>query len=179
MCNGQRPTRPVDGPDVRVGTVPDIREALREADERLRAMVRVFEEEPSAIDGATLNYTGRVMSLEEAVTGTLRLLNDRVFADDSSIRSDGDTWEAFRNQREEFIGFYRSALAAAEAYREVLLAYTAVKRRYGPPQPGDLQWIRWDKRVQLEERDACLQAFTSFQQKFSAMMVVLDPVIML
>lgn len=178
MRNGQWVTRPGDGPGVRVGTGQDVREALRKADERLRAMGRAFEEEPSAIDGAALNYTCRVMSLEEAVTGTFRLLNDRVFAEDSPIRSDGDAWEAFRDQREEFIGFYRSALNAVEAYREVLLAYCAVKRRYRPPQPGDLQRIRWDKRVQLEERDACLQAFTGFQQKFSAMMVVLDPVIM-
>jgi hypothetical protein len=170
--------RPRTGLDLMVGTGLDVREALREADGILRAMVRAYEEEPSAIDGSALNNTGPVMSLEGAITGTFRLLDARVYAKNSPIRSDGDIWEAFGEQREEFIGFYRSALAALEAYREVLQAYCAVKRRCAAPQPGDLQWIRWDKRVQLEERDACIQAFTDFQRKFSAMIVVLHPVTM-
>ena len=46
------------------------------------------------------------------------------------------------------------------------------------PQPGDLERIRRDKRVHVEERDACLKAFSDFQDKFSAMLAVFCPVVM-
>ena len=57
-------------------------------------------------------------------------------------------------------------------------AYDAIKRRSAPPQPGDLDRIRRDKHVHIEERDACIQALTHFQGKFSAMLAVMSPVVL-
>ena len=157
-------------------TSHEVREELRKADERLRAIVRTYEEKPSAIDSVILGITERTTSVETVVTGTFRLLQARVYAKDSPMRSDRDVWEAFREQKDEFIGFYKSALTALEAYGEVLQAYCAVKRKSVPPQPGDLERIRQDKHVHLEERAACIEAISDFQAKFSAMLAVLCPV---
>ena len=154
-----------------------VREELWEADERLRALVRAFEDKPSTIDAA-MNTADRAVSAEAAVIGTFRLLRTRVYTEDSPLRSDVDIWEAFCAQQEEFARFYRSALTALEAYREVLHAYDTIKRRSAPPQPGDLDRIRRDKHVHIEERDACIQALTYFQAKFSAMLAVLSPVVL-
>jgi hypothetical protein len=163
---------------IRADADPGVAETLREADERLRAMVCAYEENPSAIDNGVLNTGRRARSVEAEITGTFRLLQAKVYAEDSPIRADRDIWEAFREQRDEFAGFYRSALTALEAYHEVLQAYGAVKQRSQLPQPGDLERIRRDKHVHLEERAACIQAVSDFQRKFSAMIVVLQPVIL-
>lgn len=153
-----------------------LNEELRKAEARLRVMVRAYEEKPSAIDDAALVPIDRTTSVEAAVTGTFRLLQERVYAEDSLISADPDVWEAFCDQRDEFVSFYRSALTALETYREVLNAYRATRRRSAPFRPGDLERIRRDKHVHVEERDACLEAFSDFQGKFSAMLTVLSPV---
>ncbi|MGP7998902.1 MAG: hypothetical protein ACLPKI_16530 [Streptosporangiaceae bacterium] len=171
------PVRDIDG-----GAAADagqqVREELRRADERLRAMVRAYQEKPSAIDDAVLLAIDRTVSAEAAITGTFRLLQARVYAEGSPMRAERDVWEAFCEQKDEFAAFYRSALTALESYREILEAYRAVKRRSAPPQPGDLKRIRRDKHVHVEERDACLEAFSDFQGKFSAMLAVLCPVVL-
>ena len=155
----------------------EVREELVEADERLRALVSALENKPSSIDAATNTADGAV-SAEAAVIGTFRLLRTRVYTEASPLRSEVDIWEAFRGQEKEFAYFYRSALTALETYREVLHAYEAIKRNSPPLQPGDLDRIRRDKHVYIEERDACIQALTHFQGKFSAMLAVLSPVVL-
>jgi len=153
-----------------------VREELRRADERLRAMVRAYEEKPSAIDDAVLGTTDRSTSVEAVITGTFRLLQTIMYTEGSPMRAECDVWEAFCEQKDEFVGFYRSALTTLESYREILEAYRAVKRRSVPLRPGNLERIRRDKHVHIEERDACLEALGDFQGKFSAMLAVLSPV---
>jgi hypothetical protein len=149
---------------------------LRKADERLRAMIRRYQESPRILDGVILAADDRDTSVEAAVIRTFRLLQARVYPEDSPLRADHDVWEAFREQRDEFADFYRSALTALESYREVLEAYRAVKRTPAPLQRGDLERIQRDKHVHVKERDACLAALRDFQGKFSAMLAVFCPV---
>ena len=149
---------------------------LRRADERLRAMVRRYQECPGTLDGVVLAADDPDASVEAAVIRTFRLLLARVYPEDSPLRADQDVWEAFREQRDEFTDFYRSALTALESYREVLEAYRAVKRTRSPLRRGDLERIQRDKHVHVQERDACLAALREFQGKFSSMLAVLCPV---
>lgn len=154
----------------------EAREELRTADERLRAMVRDYQEKPRTLDSAIFATFDRATSIEAAITGTFQLLQTRLYAEGSLMRADRDIWDAFREQWDEFADFYRSALTALEAYREVLEAYREVKCKSVLPHRGDLELIRRDKHVHIEERDACLAALREFQGKFSAMLMVLCPV---
>ena len=135
-----------------------VREELRKADERLRATVCAYEEKPSAIDDAVLGTADQSTSVEAVITGTFRLLRATMYAEASPMRADRDVLEAFCEQKDEFVGFYRSALTTLESYREIMEAYRAVKRRSVPPRPGNLERLRRDKHVHVEERDACLEA---------------------
>ena len=90
------------------------------------------------------------------------------------MRQDGELWEAFREQQNEFLGFYRSALAAIEIYQEVLQAYTLIKDNSKlRPGYGDLESIRQDKRAHVMERADCIEAVSNFHGKFSAMLSIL------
>ncbi len=157
-------------------TSQQVREELMTAGERLRSMIRDYQEKPSTLDSAVLGAFDRATSIEAAITRTFQLLQARLYAKDSPMRADHDIWDAFREQWDEFTSFYRSALTALESYREVLEAYREVKRKSVLPHHGDLELIRRDKHVHIEERDACLAALTDFQGKFSAMLTVLRPV---
>jgi len=155
------------------GPGSDVRAALRLADERLRAMLLAYEECPAVIDTA-LGTAAAGPGIERTLTGIFRLLQEQVYTDDNPLRlDDQDSWEAFRGQREEFLGFYASALAAAETYREVLQAHPAALQRL---RPGSLKRVRSDVHVLIGERTACLAAFREFQAKFSGMLTVLAPV---
>src|SRR5215813_5769535 len=132
---------------------------LREVDERLRAMVEAYLENPSAIDSCFLNGTNRAVDVKATITEAYRIMKTRVYAEDSLLRADNDVWEAFEEQKEEFVGFYRSALKALEIYREVLQAYNLVQREaVREPQRGEIERLRQDKRAHVEERDACIDA---------------------
>lgn len=172
---------PARQPDVTVivATAADgqqIGAELRKADRRLREMIHRYQESPSTLDGVVLAAGDPDTSVEAAVIRTFRLVLARVYPEDSPLRADQDVWEAFREQRDEFTDFYRSALTALESYREVLEAYRAVKRTRAPLRRGDLERIQRDKHVHVQERDACLAALREFQGKFSAMLAVLCPV---
>lgn len=170
------PTWPAGQPNraaMPVGPSADVREALRVADERLRAMLLAYEERPGEIDAA-IGTAAAGPGIERTLTGIFRFLQKQVYADDSPLRPDDqDAWVAFRGQREEFLGFYASALAAAETYREVLQTHQAILRRL---RPVSLKRVRSDVRVLIGERTACLAAFHEFQAKFSGMLTVLAPV---
>jgi hypothetical protein len=150
---------------------------LRRADELLRTIIAVSEEEPRALDSAVLSATGDPENVNAALAAAYRIMKNQVYAADSRLRADGDTWAAFKEQEGEFSGFYRSARNAVEAYAQVLQAYQAVSSSPGArSQHGELKRIRRDKHEQLAERDSCLEALTDFQGKLSAMVsVLLDP----
>ena len=103
---------------VTVATAADggqqIEAELRKADERLREMIHRYQESPSTLDGVVLAADDPDASAEAAVIRTFRLLLARVYPEDSPLRADQDVWEAFREQRDEFTDFYRSALTALE-----------------------------------------------------------------
>jgi len=170
------PTWPAGQPNrtaIPVSPGADVRAGLRAADERLRAMLLTYEERPGEIDEA-LGAAAAGPGIERTLTGIFRLLQEQVYADDSPLRlDDQDAWEAFRWQREEFLGFYASALAAVETYREVLQAHPVVLRKL---RPGSLKRLRSDVHVLIGERTACVAAFREFQAKFSSMLTVLAPV---
>lgn len=151
-----------------------LNDELRELDERLRVMVETYQENPSAIDSYVLDITNRAVDVKATITEAYRIMKTRVYVDDSALRADNDVWEAFEDQKDEFIGFYRSALKALEIYRVVLQAYNHVQCEAGPqPQHGDIEHIGQDKRAQVEERDGCINAVSDFHSKFSAMITIL------
>ena len=171
-----RPSCVRDTASAAAGPSQQIRAELREADERLCAMIHRYQECPRSLDDVVLATDDMDKSVEAAVVRTFRLLQARVYPEDSPLRADRDVWQAFREQRDEFADFYRSALTALESYREVLQAYRTVKRAPAPPRRGDLERIQRDKHVHVKERDACLAALRDFQGKFSAMLAVFCPV---
>ena len=152
----------------------ELKDELRGIEERLRAMLDVYEENPSAIDSGLLSTTGRAVDVRAAVIDAYRTMKTRVYAEDSPLRADHDVWAAFEEQKDEFIGFYKSALTALEIYREVLQTYSLVNTAAGPrPQRGDLKRIQQDKQVQVAERGGCIDAVGDFHGKFSAMLTIL------
>ena len=167
----QSPGRDVRGVLVAGAATEPLREAerLKEAEGRLLSIARMCEERPSAIDGAALHATDMVTDAHLAVEEAFHHLHAEV----NDLRFDSDIREALQEQRDEFAYFYRSALGALEIYREILRAYHALKRASASPQPGELQRIREDERVHIEERDLCIRAFSEFQSKFSAMIAIL------
>jgi hypothetical protein len=147
---------------------------LCEIGKRLQATVDAYQEKPSIIDDDVLNATDHASDIETTVTEVYRIMKSRVYAKDSPLRADNDLWEASREQKDEFIGFYRSALMALETYREVLRAYSLLKGETGPgPQRGDLERIRQDEHAHVKERAWCIEAINDFQGKFSATLTVL------
>jgi hypothetical protein len=147
---------------------------LHALDERLRRMLDVYEENPSAIDSGLFNHAGRLVDVQATITDVYRIMKTRVYAENSPLRADHDVWPAFLEQKEEFIGFYKSALAALEVYREVLWTYGFGKTAAeSGPQHGDLRRIQQDKQVQVAERADCIEAVSDFHGKFSAMLLVL------
>jgi hypothetical protein len=152
----------------------ELKDELRGMEERLRAMLEVYEENPSAIDSGLLSTTGRAVDVRAAVIDAYRIMKTKVYAEDSSLRADHDVWAAFEEQKDEFIGFYKSALIALEIYREVLQTYSLVNTAAEPqPQRGDLKRIQQDKQVQVAERTGCIEAVGDFHGKFSAMLTIL------
>lgn len=151
-----------------------LNDELRDIDERLRDMVEVYQENPSTIDSCVLNITNRAVDVKSTITEAYRIMKTRVYTDDSPLQAENEVWEAFEEQKDEFIVFYRSALKVLEIYREVLLAYNIVQCEVGPElQRGDIERIRQDKRAQVEERDGCIDAVSDFHGKFSAMITFL------
>lgn len=151
-----------------------LNDELRDIDDRLLAMVDAYEEKPSAIDNSVLNAANRDVDIEAAITEAYRIMKDRVYANESLLRGDNDVWEAFKEQQDEFISFYKAALKALETYTEVLKSYRLVQGDATQrPHHGDLELIRQDKHAQVEERNRCIEALTDFQGKFSAMLTIL------
>lgn len=145
-----------------------------EIDERLRSMVDVYQEAPSAIDSDVLRSTNCVMEVEAAIIKIYRIMKSCVYTKDSLLREDDDLWEAFKEQQDEFIGFYKSALHALESYKHILPIYNVTKDKVTIwPQYGDLELIRQDKHTQIEERNGCIEAVSDFCGKFSAMLGIL------
>ena len=137
-------------------------------------MVEVYREKPSTLDSSVLDATYGDADVEATITEAYRVMKTRVYTKNSPLRADNDVWEAFNEQKDEFIGFYRSALRALETYKEVLAAYSLLKcESQLRPQHGGLERIRQDKHAQVEERDWCIEAVSDFHGKFSAMLTVL------
>src|SRR5215813_1298452 len=158
----------------KAGACRKLNDDLREIDERLQAMIDTYHEKPSLIDGDVLNATDHVSDIEVTITEVYRIMKTRVYAENSPLRVDDDLWEASREQKDEFISFYKSALMALETYREVLRAYNFMKDEAGlKPERGDLERIRQDEHTQVNERAECIGAITDFQGKFSATITVL------
>ena len=144
---------------------------LREIDERLRVLVEACQEMPSAIDNYILDSA---MNFETTIVDAYRIMKASVYAEDSPLRASSDVWEAFIEQKDEFLAFYVSALKALEVYKEVLLAYNRFRgMSKSSPEKGDLERIRQDKRTHVDERQECISAVSDFQGKFSAMLVAL------
>ena len=152
-----------------------LNDELLQISERLSVMVDAYEEKPSTIDIDILNATDCTVDIEAAITKVYRVMKTRVYAEDSPLRADEDVWEAFKEQQDEFIVFYKSALKALDIYKEVLQAYSLVQgKARRRPRHGHLERIRQDKHAHVAERAGCIEAVNDFHSKFSAMLTVLS-----
>lgn len=152
----------------------DVKIELLELGEQLKALVDTYEEKPGVIDMDVLNTTSRAVDVEATITKVYRVMKSRVFTDKSPLRVDTDLWQAFREQQDEFLEFYKYALNAVEVHRELLRYYRLVKDEARlRPQHGDLEGIRQDNRAYTAERDECITAVSNFSGKFSAMLIAL------
>lgn len=150
-------------------------EELREIGDRLRIAVDAVEENPSSLDRAMLNAPGHVTGIEAVIVDVYRVMKDRVYGSDSSLWTHGDIRDAFKEQEDEFIDFYRSALKALEIYKEVLRAYRFLKdQAVSMPRRGDLQRIRQDEHAHKDERDECIAILCDYRDKYSAMLAILS-----
>jgi hypothetical protein len=154
--------------------VRNLKDELFKLDKRLRELVDAFEEEPDAIDGGVLGNDGCSGEVETAIMGVYRIVKGRVFSEESPLQADNELWEAFREQQDEFMEFYRFALRAVEIHKEILQYYGLVKDVARlRPRHGDLERIRQDKCAYVTERDECITAVSNFCGKFSAMLTAL------
>lgn len=140
----------------------------------LSAMVEAYEASPRALDDAIVADPGDTWHAETVIMNVYYVMKRLVFADEAPLQANPEVWAAFQEQRAEFIGFFESARAALETYTMVLRMYQEVSGDPGyGARPGELDGVRRDKHVQVEERRNCITAFREFSAKFSAMLGVL------
>lgn len=148
---------------------------LLQISEPLRVLVDAYEEKPSTIDIDILNATDCSPDAEGTITKVYRAMKTRVYHEDSPLRVEGDVWESFKEQEEEFISFYKSALKALDIYKEILQAYSLVRNKARrQPRHGRLERIRQDEHAHVAERARCIDAVSDFHNKFSAMLTILS-----
>jgi hypothetical protein len=146
-------------------------ERLRALAARLSAEVEAYESSPRALDNAIVLGRGNA---ESVITSIFELMKWQVFAERAPLQANPEVWIAFQEQQPEFIRFFRAVQAALEVYGEILRIYQAVSGETGyGARPGDLDGVRRDKHVQVEERAHCIAAVREFSGKFSAMLAVL------
>jgi hypothetical protein len=150
-----------------------LNEELHEIDERLQTMLEMYQEKPSDIDRDVLEVDNRARNIEVTVTDVYHIMRTQVYSDDRLLKADVEVWEAFNEQKDEFVYFYRSALKAIESYKEVMRVNSLIdcgeRRR---PQRGDLERVRQDEHARIAERFRCIDAVDEFRCKFSAMLTV-------
>jgi hypothetical protein len=147
---------------------------LHEINEQLQVIIDTCQRLPSVIDDYILGSTNGVISIEATIVEAYQVMKTNVYSSDSPLRASSDLWEAFLEQKDEFLGFYTSALNELEVYKEVLQAYNSFRAaaKLLPDRSG-LERIRRYKHIHVDERDKCIGAVTDFYGKFSAMLAVL------
>jgi hypothetical protein len=149
-------------------------EQLRAQAAGLSAMVEAYEASPRSLDDVIATGAGAPGHAETVIMSVYELMQRRVFAEETPLQANPEVWAAFQEQRPEFISFFERVRAALETYSDILRIYQQVSGQddYGA-RPGELDGVRQDKRVQVEERRHCITAVREFSAKFSAMLVVL------
>jgi hypothetical protein len=159
---------------VRTICLSKLYEELLEIDGRLRSIVDDYYERPSAIDGGLLGKDGLKPNIDETIVGAYRLIRMRIYSDDSPLRRNEDVWDAFDEQKDEFVEFYNAALNGLEIYKEMLELHRANRDRVGwQPQGAEMECIRQEKYICLAERSKCISAISDFHGKLSAMLTIL------
>jgi hypothetical protein len=152
----------------------EIVEQLRVLAARLSAMAQAYEASPRSLDDVIAAGGGAAGYAETVIMNAYELMERRVFAEETPLQANPEVWAAFQEQRPEFISFFETVRAALETYSEILRMYQHVsgQAEYGA-RPGELDGVRQDKRVQVEERRYCIAAVREFSAKFSAMLAIL------
>lgn len=147
---------------------------LRTVAMMLNAMVENYEASPQSLDGVISVAGGEVGHVETVIMRAYELMKHQVLGEESPLRANPEVWASFQEQQPEFISFFGSARIALEMYSEILRMYQQVSRQaaYGA-RPGELDGVRQDKHVQVEERWRCITAVREFSGKFTAMLAVL------
>jgi hypothetical protein len=164
-----------------VAQAPGHQDGYAETAEQLRAlaaglseMAETYEASPRSLDDVIAAGEGAAGHAEAVIMDVYELMKRRVFAEQTPLQANPEVWEAFQEQRPEFISFFETVRAALETYSEILRMYQHVSGQadYGV-RPGELDGFRQDKHVQVEERRNCINAVREFSAKFSAMLAVL------
>lgn len=147
---------------------------LRALAARLRVMVESYESRPRCLGDVISSGPGTAGYAETVIMNVYELMKRRVFAEESPLRVSPELWTAFQQQQPEFISFFETACTALETYGEILRIYQQVSgAAERSARPGELDGIRQDKHVQVEERQQCITAVREFSGKLSAMLAVL------
>jgi len=147
---------------------------LRALAARLRAMVEAYEASPRCLDDVISSGLGTAGHAETVIMNVYELMKRRVFAEESPLRVSPEVWAAFQQQQPEFISFFETARIALETYGEILRIYQRVSgAAERSARAGELDGVRQDKHVQVEERRQCITAVREFSGKLSAMLAVL------
>jgi hypothetical protein len=147
---------------------------LRALAARLQATVDSYEASPRGLDTDISSGPETAGQAETMIMNVYSLMRRQVFNEESPLRVSPEVWTAFQRQQPEFISFFETACTALETYSEILCIYQRVSGAADrPAQPGDLDGIRRDKHVQVEERRQCIAAVREFSSKLSAMLAVL------
>ena len=153
---------------------PQQYEELLSVADRLQSMVDYYCGQPSAVDRILLEADTIEADPQEVMIAAYQMVAVRMCADDSPLRRNQDIWDAFNAQQREFFEFYTAAFNSVEIYKELLALYrshydTAERQPYG----GQLDRIRQEKYICIEERSKCITAISEFHSKLSAMLSVL------
>jgi hypothetical protein len=152
----------------------DLVRTLRSFDRHFRANLESYEEIPRTLDEALANVAENAVNPEELLEELHCLMRTSVFADHSPLRANPSVWDAFKQQHDEFICFYRPARHGLEIYAEVLRAYSRsrlVKKE--SLQHGYIERICQEKSTQVLTRNRCIESIRHLSDKFSAMITVL------
>lgn len=147
---------------------------LRALSAGLSAMAEAYEASPRSLDNVVTGDGGVAGHAETMIMSVYELMKRLVFTEETPLQANPEVWAAFQEQQPEFIGFFETVRAALETYSEVLRIYRHVsgQAEYGT-RPGELDGVRQDKHVQVEERRRCITAVRDFSAKYSAMLAVL------
>jgi len=130
----------------------------------------------STLGEMAISYEGLPRRLDSTLDATEKTIGDineifRNLCDKGSLLLGGNTWQAFKDEEDNYALFYEAIWLALDTYREDLEAYKIV----GPgvrPQPGRSDFPQVDQNAELfaKRRWKCIKALRDLYRYLSGML---------